>query len=103
MLTFSERFRDKTGSFNVLEGMSEDVVFMARHFFQETIINWIELLKSITHGDKSFIQVDEGNLALLWGNICCVPYFLYAERNGFLMDLVDVVDQLLIAEAGISS
>ncbi|XP_057544903.1 uncharacterized protein LOC130824041 isoform X1 [Amaranthus tricolor] len=99
MLTFSERFRDKTGSFNVLEGMSEDVVFMARHFFQETIINWIELLKSITHGDKSFIQVDEGNLALLWGNICCVPYFLYAERNGFLMDLVDVVDQLLIAEA----
>lgn len=103
MLEFCERFQVKTGGFSVVEGMPEELVLKARCFFQEAVCNWFGVLKSMRDGDMTINQVDEGNLALLWGTICCFPYFLSAEGDGFLMDLVDVINQLLTTEAGITS
>ncbi|KNA06859.1 hypothetical protein SOVF_177220 isoform A [Spinacia oleracea] len=101
MLAFCERFQVKTGSFHVLEGILEEVVLKLSCFFQKTICHWIEVLSSLTQGDMIVDQVDEDNLALLWGTICCIPYLLPVEGNVHLMGLVDVVDQLLIAEADV--
>ncbi|KMT14841.1 hypothetical protein BVRB_3g065640 isoform B [Beta vulgaris subsp. vulgaris] len=101
MLEFCERFQVKTGGFSVVEGMPEELVLKARCFFQEAVCNWFGVLKSMRDGDMTINQVDEGNLALLWGTICCFPYFLSAEGDGFLMDLVDVINQLLTTEADV--
>lgn len=103
MLGFCERFHAKTGKFNVLEGILEDKAVKSCCFFKETICNWTGVLNCLTHKEMTITHVDEENLALLWGSICCIPYFLSAEGNQFLMDLVDVVDKLLMTDAGIKS
>ncbi|XP_021745735.1 small subunit processome component 20 homolog [Chenopodium quinoa] len=99
MLAYCERFQAKTGCFNVLEGMPKELVVKSRCFFQETICYWIGVIKNMTHRDTIIDEVvDEDTLALLWGTICCIPYFLSVEGNEYLMNLVDEVDRLLITE-----
>ncbi|KAL2923314.1 Small subunit processome component 20-like protein [Bienertia sinuspersici] len=96
MMAFCKRLQEKTGSFNVLEGLSEVVVVKYHNFFQEAMCNSIAELNSLMWGDVASNHVNENNLALIWGTICCIPYFLSAEGNGFLIDLVNLVDQLLM-------
>ncbi|KAL9232759.1 hypothetical protein vseg_007829 [Gypsophila vaccaria] len=99
MVTFCERLKAQTGSFNVVEGTSGEVVSELCRFFKEEISHWEEFLYNMTREDASNSLVNTDNLALLWGIIRCIPYFLLGEGNLLLVKLVDKLDKLLTAEA----
>ncbi|KAH9620789.1 hypothetical protein KSS87_018169 [Heliosperma pusillum] len=98
ILKFCERLHVKTGSFNVVEGTSDKVVSELCRFFREEIGHWEELLNKLSRGDASSL-VNKDSLAMLWGIVRCIPYFLSGEGNHVLVNLVDRLDKLLTTEA----
>lgn len=99
MLTFCEDLQVQTGSCNVLEGIVEEKVLKICCFLREAFCNWIRVLDNIKQGDLSCSEVNEEELALLWGIIRCTPHFLSTEGSALLLNLMDVLNQLLMTEA----
>ncbi|KAL3724550.1 hypothetical protein ACJRO7_029686 [Eucalyptus globulus] len=70
-----------------------------QQFVQQTVTNWVSLIKGFRNGDRLSAQLDEAELALLWGVICCYPYaFDTPHCLALLMDLIDEIDQLIPAQ-----
>ncbi|KAK3414702.1 hypothetical protein EUGRSUZ_H00031 [Eucalyptus grandis] len=70
-----------------------------QQFVQQTVTNWVSLIKGFRNGDRLSAQLDEAELALLWGVICCYPYaFDTPHCLALLMDLIDEIDQLILAQ-----
>lgn len=103
ILACCEKLQLKANGRNLLEGLDKEVVLEISHFLQEEIRCWInEIKKVLGNRDLSGPQLDETKLPLLWGIIHCYPHFVNAqEEASLLVDLVDVVDQLLVAKSGI--
>ncbi|XP_074320646.1 uncharacterized protein LOC141657349 isoform X2 [Silene latifolia] len=99
ILKFCESLQVKTGGFNVFEGTSDKVVSELCRFFRKEIGQWEEFLINMSRGDVSSCLVNKDNLAMLWGIVRCIPYFLSTEGNLLLVNLVDRLDKLLTTEA----
>lgn len=68
---------------------------------QQTITSWISLIKGFRNGDRLSAQLEETELALLWGVICCYPYAFDSPHNvALLMDLINEIDQLIMIQDG---
>lgn len=83
--------------FNLLEGIPEGGVSRIRSFIRKLMSYW----SGLQHGNNLNKEVDEADLALLWGAICCFPHiFDDGENLPSLMALIGTFDQLLISEDG---
>lgn len=68
---------------------------------QQTITSWISLIKGFRNGDRLSVQLEETEVALLWGVICCYPYAFDSPHNvALLMDLINEIDQLIMVQDG---
>lgn len=66
-------------------------------FVRESIGRWIRRIQKKPYS----IQIEENELAILWGIIGCYPYIVGGSANeSLLMDLVNALDELLSTESG---
>lgn len=101
LLIFSERIEVHLQSSDLLDGTSSQQVSRICTDLHDTIVNWIEVINQIVHGDPSSIQLPETTLALLWGIISCYP-FMSQAKSSLLLDFVKALDQLLAIDYGMA-
>lgn len=83
--------------FNLLEDIPEGGVSRICSSIRKLISHW----SGLQHGTNLNKEVNETNLALLWGAICCFPHvFDDGENLASLMALINTFDQLLMAKDG---
>ncbi|KAL8136927.1 hypothetical protein V2J09_002928 [Rumex salicifolius] len=104
ILTFCERLQLKAEGCTLLEGIDINVVLEISHFIQGEIRCWINKINVVQgNSDSFYAELDDTKLPVLWGIIRCYPSFVNAQEDAsLLMDLVDVIDQLLMAKSDIS-
>ncbi|XP_058184586.1 uncharacterized protein LOC131302033 [Rhododendron vialii] len=100
LLIFCERMQVQVQSPSFLDGASREQVSRICSHLQVDISYWIEIIYEIVHGDSSVIQLQESELALVWGIISYYPYLKDIQANSLLLDFVDALDQLLVIDAG---
>lgn len=44
-----------------------------QQFVQQTVTNWVSLIKGFRNGDRLSAQLDEAELALLWESYAAIP------------------------------
>ncbi|KAF7849855.1 hypothetical protein BT93_L0220 [Corymbia citriodora subsp. variegata] len=94
-LCLSEKMQVEVDIHGVLFGGHSRI----QQFVQQTVTNWISSIKGFRNGDRLSVQLDETELALLWGVVCCYPYAFDSPHNvALLMSLIDEIDQLLMAQ-----
>lgn len=99
MLTFSEKMQDKMRSPSLLDELSKEDVLRIYTCLQDCICDSVGLINNIMCGDSSCIQVNEAQLAVLWGIVSCYPHILDTQASpSLLMELVDATDRLLMRE-----
>lgn len=101
MLMFFERMQGQPLSSDALDGALEDKCSRICNFFQERICSWTRMMNDIATGSsQSSRQLDESELAVLWGILCCYHHFLSLHANpSVIMNFINALDQFLI-EAG---
>ncbi|KAI8539167.1 hypothetical protein RHMOL_Rhmol09G0160300 [Rhododendron molle] len=101
LLIFCERMQVQVQSPSFLDGASGEQVSRICSHLQDAIAYWIEIIYEIVQGDSSVIQLQESELALVWGIISCYPYLKVIQADSsLLLDFVDALDQLLVIDAG---
>ncbi|KAI6693975.1 hypothetical protein NL676_021685, partial [Syzygium grande] len=94
-LCLSEKMQVEVDMHGVLFGGHSRIQLIV----QQTITSWISLIKGFRNGDRLSVQLEETELALLWGVICCYPYAFDSPHNvALLMDLINEIDQLIMVQ-----
>ncbi|XP_042384346.1 U3 small nucleolar RNA-associated protein 20-like isoform X1 [Zingiber officinale] len=97
MLTFFAK-QSKYENCYIVE-VSEDKVHMLCNFLREKIVYWIKLFGTAESNNQLYKQIPESEVAILWGVICCFPYFpILHEKFGLFKELINSIDQFLEAE-----
>lgn len=79
-----------------LDEVSNEKLSRIHNFLREAIGRWIRLIQK----DQYSTQIEENELAILWGIVGCYPYILGGSANeSLLMDLVNALDELLSTES----
>ncbi|XP_057982940.1 uncharacterized protein LOC131167895 isoform X2 [Malania oleifera] len=99
-LMFCERMQMQ--GFNFIDGTSNEGFSRIDSFLREALSQWIAIIHDIIRGDQSSTHFHEAKLALLWGITRCCSYTRDIKGNRLLlMDLLDLLDQLLMLDAGL--
>lgn len=99
MLTFFAK-QSKSESCYIVE-VSEDKVLMLCNFLREKIMYWIKLFGTAGSDNQLYKQIPESEVAILWGVICCFPYFPNLhEKFALFKELIYSFDQFLETETG---
>jgi hypothetical protein len=81
---------------------NEEIDPNIRGFFQELVTFWISQISGDQSNDDthSSILLHGSEIAKLWGALVCYPHVFSSLSNiSLVMDLVNVIDHLLVAEA----
>lgn len=97
MVIFCEKLGGESS--NLLRRNTMEIFSRIHVFFEETLKYWIGNIKEVVKGNSISIPVQQSRLAVLWGVIRCYGYFASAQTSlPMLMDLIDSLDELLMAE-----
>lgn len=102
MLMFFERTQGQLLSSDAFDGALEDKCSRICNFFKERICWWTRLMNDIATGSsQSSTELDESELGVLWGIICCYHHFLGLAANpSVMMNFINALDLFLTIEAG---
>lgn len=97
MVIFCEKLGGESS--NLLRRNSMENLSRIHVFFEETLKYWIGNIHEAVKGNSISFPVQQSRLAVLWGVIGCYSYFADAQASlSILMDLIDSLDELLMAE-----
>eukprot|EP00268_Persea_americana_P031222 TRINITY_DN30328_c0_g1_i1.p1 TRINITY_DN30328_c0_g1~~TRINITY_DN30328_c0_g1_i1.p1 ORF type:complete len:2757 (-),score=438.74 TRINITY_DN30328_c0_g1_i1:344-7405(-) len=101
MLMFFERTQGQLLSSDAFDGALEDKCSRICNFFKERICWWTRLMNDIATGSsQSSTELDESELGVLWGIICCYHHFLGLAANpSVMMNFINALDLFLTIEA----